>query len=249
MDKFGREHFEKMSGAVESAKKSLQENVELTQGLRVDLAGLAAKENISFDEIIAIAKRLKKEINKGKSGESLLQKAQEKYDRFYDDMHGHALLENELRYTLKEAIKEGDYEKIINAAEKLKQHDTLKDPKGFDAKGTQEIYDEFASQFKYISGLAEGKARVRLDNGKCAFIDHDGKVVSKEYKYAGPYSEGKAWVQLDNGKYAFIDHDGKVASKEYKYAGSYSEGKARVWLDNGKHAFIDHDGKVINFKQ
>ncbi|PIU82072.1 hypothetical protein COS69_01140, partial [Candidatus Kaiserbacteria bacterium CG06_land_8_20_14_3_00_49_31] len=47
-------------------------------------------------------------------------------------------------------------------------------------------------------------------NGKYAFIDHDGKVVSKEYENTDSYSEGKAWVQLDNGKYAFIDHDGKV---------------------------------------
>ena len=54
------------------------------------------------------------------------------------------------------------------------------------------------------------QSRVQLDNGKWAFIDHDGNVVSKEYKDAWSYAEGKAMVQLDNDKYAFIDHDGNI---------------------------------------
>ena len=72
----------------------------------------------------------------------------------------------------------------------------------------------------------KGKAIVKLDNGKYAFIDHDGNVVSKEYGYAWSYAEGKARVQLDNDKYAFIDHDGNVVSKEYEDARPYAEGKA-----------------------
>ena len=109
------------------------------------------------------------------------------------------------------------------------------------ARGSCSI--NFASKFKYIGGLVEGKAMVKLDNGKYAFIDHDGNVVSKEYEDAWPYyAEGKARVRLDNGKYAFIDHDGNVVSKEYEDALPYAEGKARVRLDNGKYAFIDHDG-------
>ena len=123
-------------------------------------------------------------------------------------MQEYAILENALRDRLREAVKEGDYAKIIEAAEQLKRHDTPKDPEGYDAEGTREMYAKFASKFKYIGGLVEGKARVKLDNGNWAFIDHDGNVVSKEYESAGSYTEGKACVRLDNNKHAFIDHDG-----------------------------------------
>ena len=60
------------------------------------------------------------------------------------------------------------------------------------------------------SHTPKAKPGSKLDNGKYAFIDHDGNVVSKEYGYAWPYAEGKAVVQLDNDKWAFIDHDGNI---------------------------------------
>ena len=66
---------------------------------------------------------------------------------------------------------------------------------------------------------------VKLDNGKYAFIDHDGNVVSKEYKFAEQYAEGKARVRLDNGKYAFIDHDGNVVSRSTKTHGHTPKAK------------------------
>ena len=179
-----------------------------------------------------------------------LLKAQKRYDILFEEMRDHAIVEDKLRDILKEAIKKEDYKGIIEIAERLKRHDTLKkDPEKFDMQGTQELYEKFASQFKYIGGLVEGKALAQLDNNRWVFIDHDGKIVSKEYKWANSYSEDKAPVQLDNNRYAFIDDNGKIVSKEYKWANSYSEGKALVQLDNNRYAFIDHDGKIINFKK
>jgi len=211
MEKYGREHFKETADAVENAKKSFQENEELTSELKTKLAELSTKENISTGEIIAIAERLKKEMNKEEKIKVSLQKTKERYDTLFEETWDHAIIEDKLRDTLKEAVKKEDYEGIIETAERLKQHDTLKkDPEGFDMQGTHELYEKFASQFKYIGELVEGKAKVQLDDDKYVFIDHNDKIVSKEYRYVWSYSEGKAKVQLDDDKYVFIDHNDKV---------------------------------------
>src|SRR3990167_4268102 len=251
MEKFGREHFKETTDAIETAERSLQENKEITSELKKKLAELLiTKETVSKGEIIALAERIEKEVGKREKSDVSLQKAQKRYDIFFEEMLDHAIVEDKLRDILKEAIKKEDYEGIIEIAERLKRHDTLKkDPEKFDMQGTQELYEKFASQFKSIGGLVEGKALVQLDNNRWVFIDDNGKIVSKEYKEASLYSEGKALVQLDNNRWVFIDDNGKIVSKEYKWANSYSEGKALVQLDNNRYAFIDHDGKIINFKK
>ena len=246
LEKFGREQFEKVAGGVRNAEENVAQSIELTKDLKAEIAKAAAKEDLSPADIIDLAERIQQETGATGAREKSLQKSQERYEKFYGDMQEYAIMEDTLRDRLREAVKEGDYAKIIEAAEQLKRHDTPKDPEGYDAEGTRELYAKFASKFKDISGLVEGKAIVQLDNDKYAFIDHDGNVVSKEYKGAWPYAEGKAIVKLDNGKWAFIDHDGNVVSKEYKDAWSYAEGKAIVQLDNGKYAFIDHDGNVVS---
>jgi len=246
---FGRENFEKVEKGVNDAESSVEETEGLKRELEERLAEIATSEHIDPREIIEIAEEIQAANMGVENSGKTLKRAKDRYDTFYGGMYDHALEEDKLRDALKEATQSGDYDKIIEAAENLKHHDNPKTPEGYDAEGTKELYEKFASQYKYIGGLSEGKARVVLPNGKYAFIDHDGNVVSGEYKYAGSYSEGKAWVELPNGKRAFIDHDGNVVSGEYKYAGSYSEGKAWVELPNGKYAFIDHDGNVIPFKE
>ena len=251
MEKFGREHFKETTDAIETAERSLQENTEITSELKKKLAELLITKEIVFKgEIIALAERIEKEVGKREKSDVSLQKAQKRYDILFEEMRDHAIVEDKLRDILKEAIKKEDYEGIIEIAERLKRHDTLKkDPEKFDMQGTQELYEKFASQFKYIGGFVEGKALAQLDNDRYAFIDHDGKIVSKEYEQANSYSEDKALVRLGKGRYAFIDNDDKIVSKEYKWASSYSEGKTWVQLDNNRWVFIDHDGKIINFKK
>ena len=248
MEKFGREHFKETTDAIETAERSLQENTEITSELKKKLAELLiTKETVSKGEIIALAERIEKEVGKREKSDVSLQKAQKRYDIFFEEMRDHAIVEDKLRDILKEAIKKEDYEGIIEIAERLKRHDTLKkDPEKFDMQGTQELYEKFASQFKYIGGLVEGKALAQLDNDRYAFIDHNDKIVSKEYKRARSYSEGKAPVQLDNDRRVFIDHNDKIVSKEYKWASSYSEDKAPVQLDNNRWVFIDHNDKIVS---
>ena len=90
----------------------------------------------------------------------------------------------------------------------------------------------------------EGFARVRLDDGKWAFIDKNGKLQEGRYRYAWSYCEGFACVELDDGKWAFIDKNGKLQEGRYRGARSYSEGFAPVLLDDDKWAFIDKDSKL-----
>ena len=90
----------------------------------------------------------------------------------------------------------------------------------------------------------EGFARVRLDDGKWAFIDKNGKLQEGRYRYAWSYCEGFACVELDDGKWAFIDKNGKLQEGRYREAWSYGEGFAPVKLDDGKWAFIDKNGKL-----
>ena len=90
----------------------------------------------------------------------------------------------------------------------------------------------------------EGFARVRLDDGKYAFIDRNSKLQEGRYRDAWSYREGFACVELDDGKWAFIDKNGKLQKGRYREAWSYGEGFAPVELDDGKWAFIDKDSKL-----
>ena len=85
---------------------------------------------------------------------------------------------------------------------------------------------------------------MKLDNGKYAFIDSNGKLQDGRYKYAFSYSEGLAAVQLDDEKYAFIDRNGNLQPGRYYSASSYSEGFAFVLLDYDNYAFIDRNGNL-----
>ena len=82
-------------------------------------------------------------------------------------------------------------------------------------------------------------------NGKCGFVDKDGReVIPLKYDDAGKFSEGLAWVEL-NEKYGFVDKDGReVIPLKYDYAGSFSEGLSRVEL-NKKWGFVDKDGREV----
>ena len=96
----------------------------------------------------------------------------------------------------------------------------------------------------YKESYHEGFAYVKLDDGKWAFIDKNGKLQEGRYRDAWSYSEGFAIVKLDDGKRAFIDRNGKLQEGRYREALSYREGFAIVKLDDGKWAFIDKNGKL-----
>lgn len=95
-----------------------------------------------------------------------------------------------------------------------------------------------------IDPYQEGFARVKLNDGKYAFIDKNGKLLEGRYVYAYPYSGGVARVHLDNGYWTFIDKNGKLQEGRYRDANLYSEGFACVRLDNGYWAFVDKNGKL-----
>ena len=246
-EKFEREQFADNEQNAKDARDALEEKKTSKEELQKNIAELSAKEHIDPEEIISLAKRIQSENKEIKKEENILNDVKKRHGALYEAARDYAIMNNELRDALKLAIKDNDYSKIIEVAEKLKQQDNIKEnPKVYDAEGTQKLYKKFASEFRNIAGLIEGKARVQLDNDRHAFIDQDGKIASQEYKDVWPYSEGKALVRFDNGRYAFMDQDGKIVSQEYKDVWSYSEGKARVQLDNGRWVFIDQDGKIVS---
>jgi len=210
MENFGRSAYEKKQEGVDGATNELSLKNETATELKRQLADAVAKESISPQLIIDIAKQLIGSNTDIEEAERILRNKKQSFDTFYGDMQVYAGRENELLDVLADAVKGRDYEKIIEVARHLEEHgNTNADPEGYDAGGTQELFKKFAKEFKYIGGLVEGKAMVQLENGKYAFIDADGKQIPGEYQDAWFYSEGKAKVQLENGKWAFIDADGK----------------------------------------
>lgn len=111
---------------------------------------------------------------------------------------------------------------------------------------------------KVVSAYAffNGRAQVRLENGKSGYIDETGQtVIPCKYYDANPFSEGVALVMLDddeadNRRWAIIDTEGNTLfTKKYNdyepVTTSYSEGYI-IARSNSKLALIDKQGNVVH---
>ena len=109
-------------------------------------------------------------------------------------------------------------------------------------KGRKLVSDQW---FDSIGEFCNGLVGVRL-NGKCNFIDTEGKLLSDQwYDEAYEFNNGLAEVQL-NGKSNLIDTEGNLLSDQWFDTVSYfSNGLAPVVL-NGKSNFIDTEGNLLS---
>ena len=104
---------------------------------------------------------------------------------------------------------------------------------------------KFRVKFDWVGAFNEGFAVVRL-NGKCNFINTEGRLLSKWWvDWIGSFYKGFACVEL-NGKYNFINTEGQLLSnKWFDGTWDFNEGVAKVYL-SGKYNFINTEGKLLS---
>ena len=99
--------------------------------------------------------------------------------------------------------------------------------------------------FQYVKHCRNGYAMVDL-NGKCNFINGEGRLVSPTWFDDCEYFEnGYARVEL-NGKWNFINGEGRLVSPTwFDYCENIGNGYAMVKL-NGKYNLINGDGRLVS---
>lgn len=100
-------------------------------------------------------------------------------------------------------------------------------------------------QFKTAGNFNNGKAIVKLNNGKCALIDSSGRFLNK-YNYDWLYDlDNNTIVFLNQNKYGLMSTSGKILinAKYDKYL-DFGDGFAAVEFDS-KYGLIDKNGDFI----
>ena len=103
----------------------------------------------------------------------------------------------------------------------------------------------FRLKFDWMGDFKEGFAAVKL-NGKCNFINTEGKLLSRQwFDWMEAIEDGFAEVSL-NGKWNFINTEGQILSHQwFDAAWGFREGFAEVNL-NGKYNFINTEGRLLS---
>ena len=88
----------------------------------------------------------------------------------------------------------------------------------------------------------------RLSDGKCNYIDANGKLLSdKWFEWIGDFYDGFALVGRENHEYNYIDKGGKIVSEEwFKWLDFFHDGFARVQRFDDTMNFIGEDGKILS---
>lgn len=96
-------------------------------------------------------------------------------------------------------------------------------------------------KFKSAGSFYDGRARVKLMNGRRYYIDRTGRVLFGE---GGEFQEGKAFAKR-RGKYGFIDVNGRtIVPFIYQNANHFGNGLAGVKIGS-RWGFIDEKGKLV----
>ncbi len=252
IEQFGRKKFNSAEKKVENAESSVTEKEELSSQLKQRIAKAATSEHINPSEIIELAEQIQLTSTGMKIADKILGTARKERQELLSDTVTYAHEENDIRDALISASKEGNYYKLIEVAERLKEHNFPKDTEGYDDKGTEELRERFASKFSNIRALVNGQAPAQhLGSDELVFIDEEGTVLSGEYAEAEPYSGGQARVRhLGSDHYVFIDEEHKDLPGEYEEAERYHRGKALVRpLGSDKLVFIDEKHNIIPLKE
>lgn len=91
----------------------------------------------------------------------------------------------------------------------------------------------------------------RLSDGKCNYIDANGKIISDEwYEWIGDFyddNDGFALVGRENHQYNYIDKEGKIISSEwFKWLDYFHNGFARVQREDYSYNLIDAKGNILS---
>lgn len=90
----------------------------------------------------------------------------------------------------------------------------------------------------------------RLRDGKCNYIDANGKIISDTwFDWIGDFYDELALVQREreNHEYNYIDKEGKIISEQwFKWLDYFHNGFARVQSFDDEFNFIDRQGKLLS---
>ena len=88
----------------------------------------------------------------------------------------------------------------------------------------------------------------RLSDGKCNYIDANGKIISEQwFEWIGDFYDEFALVERENHEYNYINKEGKIVSDEwFKWLDFFHDGFARVQRFDDTMNFINTDGKIIS---
>jgi len=109
-----------------------------------------------------------------------------------------------------------------------------------DKKGSIAVRADYDAVWNFANNIA----KVQKD-GKYAFIDLNGKVITDWYDRIFMFSDERAVICKDN-KWGYIDINGRIVIKPvYQRAFAFSNGEAMV-VSNGKMMKIDKEGNFID---
>ena len=88
----------------------------------------------------------------------------------------------------------------------------------------------------------------RLVDGKCNYIDANGKIISDTwFEWIGDFYDEFALVGRENHEYNYMDKEGKIVSNEwFKWLDLFRGEFVRVQRFDGSMNFINKDGKIIS---
>ena len=88
----------------------------------------------------------------------------------------------------------------------------------------------------------------RLSDGKCNYIDANGKIISDTwFEWIGDFYDEFALVERKNHEYNYIDKEGKILSDEwFKWLDFFRDEFARVQSFDDEFNFIDKQGKLLS---
>ena len=91
----------------------------------------------------------------------------------------------------------------------------------------------------------------RLSDGKCNYIDANGKIISEQwFEWIGDFYDEFALVERENHEYNYIDTKGKLLSNEwFRLAFDFKDGLAKVERTNGELCKIDKTGKIVGLSK
>ena len=88
----------------------------------------------------------------------------------------------------------------------------------------------------------------RLSDGKCNYIDANGKIISEQwFEWIGDFYDEFALVGRENHEYNYMDKEGKIVSNEwFKWLDFFKGDFARVQRFDNSMNFINKDGKILS---
>jgi len=140
----------------------------------------------------------------------------------------------------------GDFQKPNGSSEGLVAVRVMKTQ----LEGYMDGNGNWAIEPKYLTAepFCEGRAAVRLGNGRWTYIERTGMRVGETWDAATTFTEGRGLVGVESaGKwaYGYVDVAGKlIIPTRFAAARLFSGGHAAIRVEVGKWGYIDRDGHI-----